>query len=230
MANLLTSRDAAKEVRTHGLAGWLLERWNRLYRETADEQFALSIRQSLARAGLGSIGSLGIAAGLAVSAVGLVRGTLQPGQFAAVLFALQGVQGAAAHLVLSLGTFLGNRVLTLADLFVYLDLGPEEPAGGAPPDGPLADITVEALSFRYPLRPEPALRGLCFRLAPGERIALVGANGAGKTTLAAAGSLPPHRGPHRLRRPRPTGVGPPCGTRAPGRRVPGSHPLCVHAG
>lgn len=183
LSSLLTSRDAAKEVRTHGLSEWLLDRWRRLYRELADEQVALGTRQNLARAGLGSLGSVGVAAGLALVAVGLVRGTLQPGQFAAMLWALQAVQGAAAHLVVSLGTFLGDRVLTLADLFVYLDLGPEEPAAGEPADGLARDIVVERVSFRYPLRAESALRALSFRLAPGERVALVGANGAGKTTL-----------------------------------------------
>ena len=183
LGGILTGRAAAKEVRTFGLAGWLLERWSRLYRQTMDERLRLSVRQNLARAGLGSIGSLGVAAGLAVAAVGLLAGSLQPGQFAAMLIALQGVQGAAASLVTALGSYLGDRVLTIADLFVYLDLGPEERSGGSPAGQGGEDITAERLSFRYPLRAEPTLRGLSFRLGAGERVALVGENGAGKTTL-----------------------------------------------
>lgn len=183
LARLLSTRAPAKEVRTFGLAEYLLNRWSRLYWEIADEQFAQSVRQNLTRAGLGSVGSLGVAAGLAVAGAGLVRGSLQPGQFAAMLLALQAVQGSAKTMVTALGNWLGDRVLTLADLFVYLDLGPDEPADGDPPDPHLVDIAADNVSFRYPLRQELALRGISLRLRSGERVALVGANGSGKTTL-----------------------------------------------
>jgi ATP-binding cassette subfamily B protein len=39
------------------------------------------------------------------------------------------------------------------------------------------------VSFSYPGNPNPVLRNINFRLAPGERIALVGENGQGKTTI-----------------------------------------------
>jgi ATP-binding cassette, subfamily B, bacterial len=45
-------------------------------------------------------------------------------------------------------------------------------------------IELDDVWFRYPGAAEPALRGVSFALAPGERVALVGASGAGKSTIA----------------------------------------------
>lgn len=184
LAGVLTSRTEAKEVRTFGLAPWLIGRWRDLYWSVADESFAQERAQSLAGAGTSALGAIGLAGGLGFAAWGLLAGHLQAGQFAAMLLALQAVQQAMDQVTHALGQYVGGMVLKLADLFVYLDLGPEESSGTEPPAGAgTGDITLEGVSFRYPQRPEPALRDIRCALREGERVALVGENGAGKTTL-----------------------------------------------
>jgi ATP-binding cassette subfamily C protein len=58
-----------------------------------------------------------------------------------------------------------------------------------------ADLTLSDVSFSYDER-VPVLRNITLRVAPGERVALVGSTGAGKTTVAsiAAGILRPRSG------------------------------------
>ena len=48
----------------------------------------------------------------------------------------------------------------------------------------LPAIVYEDVVYRYPERVEAALSGLCFRIEPGELVALVGESGVGKTTAA----------------------------------------------
>jgi len=66
-------------------------------------------------------------------------------------------------------------------------------AASAPPAD--AGLTLEQVEFSYDKR-HPVLNGITLRVAPGERVALVGSTGAGKTTAAsiAAGILRPDAG------------------------------------
>ena len=61
---------------------------------------------------------------------------------------------------------------------------PNEPAGGATPTTLSGAITLDAVGFAYPARPEvPVLRGVTFSIPAGWATAFVGGSGSGKTTV-----------------------------------------------
>ena len=72
----------------------------------------------------------------------------------------------------------GRRVLEV------IDQEPRVSDPAAPrPLPPISSLVFEGVTARYAPGEPPALRNVHLRLAPGERVALVGASGAGKTTV-----------------------------------------------
>lgn len=79
---------------------------------------------------------------------------------------------------------LAPRALAAAERIEEVFETPTEPRGGAAPEL-RGSIEVSNLWFRYEGAPEPALRGVSFRLEPGRKLGLVGPVGSGKSTLIA---------------------------------------------
>ena len=179
----LTGREAAKEVRVFGLEPALIGWWEHLYWKVAELVYRQRRRHYAIGGSLSAFSLLGLAAGVGWSAWAVLDGGLSAGQFAAMIVALRQVRFSVDQVFGRMG-FLPVRLLNIADLFIYLDLGPEE-TPGVDDIGSLARIPIAArgLCFRYPQADRPALEEITFTIRPGERVALVGANGSGKTTL-----------------------------------------------
>ena len=183
LERILTERAAAKEVRVFNLGLTLLGWWEHLYWQVADQLFRQRRSQALVNALLAAFSLSGLAIGIGWSAWAVAHGGLSPGQFAAMMVALREVRMHVDLVFFRLG-YLANRLLYIADLFAYLNLGPEEPTDGGPIDRVgERPIAASGLSFRYPQAERPAIDDISFTIQPGERVALVGANGSGKTTL-----------------------------------------------
>ena len=112
----------------------------------------------------------------------LVQGTVGVGDCIVVLNSIGSVSGYLQGLVTNLVSF-HEHALYIQNLRSFLEY---EPKIKANPEGAVAgggEIVVENVKYRYGGAETDTLHSVSLRIAPGEKIALVGQNGSGKSTF-----------------------------------------------
>ena len=184
---ILTRDSHVKEVKLFDLGPLVLGRYRDLFSKFYDEDRRLAVRRLAAGTGFGIL-ALGAFYGMyLLVATRAARGEISLGDMTLYLVVFRQGQSAFQGILSAVGAMYEDA-LYMSNLFAFLAIpttgerARNEPPAIVPRGSPLA-IAFEDVSFRYPSRPEWALRNVNLRLEPGETLGLVGENGAGKSTL-----------------------------------------------
>jgi ATP-binding cassette subfamily B protein len=184
LATLLGQPEAAKEIRSFGLADHLLARYLTISDRNDRQRADLLGKSSLAAAASGLITAAAVATGYAFVAERGLVGTVTPGALVATFgaFAMVAMQ---AHMMSHQLGMLERHATFLSDYFTFLEVEPLVKVSPTPTPLPekLDGVVIEGVHFTYPRGSAEALCGLDLEVKPGELVAIVGENGAGKTTI-----------------------------------------------
>ncbi|MGN9843990.1 ABC transporter ATP-binding protein [Nonomuraea sp. H19] len=183
-SQLLSSVDAAKEIRLFGIGAFLRGRMLRERRAVDTLRRRMDGKELMVQMVLGALGTLIAGGGLVWAVLAAWRGDLTVGDISLFVAAIAGVQTALGAVIG--GIARGHHGLLLFSHYRAVVNAPADlPVPPSPaPVGPLREsIELRDVWFRYSADHPWALRGVNLRIPYGQAVALVGRNGAGKSTL-----------------------------------------------
>ena len=179
------SDETAKELKTFGLSGFLVDRFRALSDRYYRENRALALRQAGWGLVLSALGSAGYYVAYVFILWETVAGRLSVGDLTFLAGSFGRVRGLLEG-IFNRFSAVAQGALYLHDFFAFFEIQPRirAKADARPLPRPIRHgFTFEDVGFRYDKAERFALRHLNFHLAAGEKLALVGENGAGKTTF-----------------------------------------------
>ncbi|GHC74292.1 ABC transporter ATP-binding protein [Streptomyces cinnamoneus] len=183
-SELLSSVEAAKEIRLFGIGAFLRERML-TDRRTADAaKRSVDRREAGVQTGLGLLAALVSGGGLLWAVHSAHSGRLSAGDVVMFVAAVAGVQGALTTLAGEVAR--SHQALLMFDHYLAVTgAGPDLPVPARPVAVPplTRGIELQDVWFRYSEDHPWVLRGATLHIRHGRALALVGLNGAGKSTL-----------------------------------------------
>ncbi|MBA1262492.1 ABC transporter ATP-binding protein [Stutzerimonas sp. NM35] len=180
---LTETLDAIQEVRAGNRQGFFLGRLGFKAREVRDHAVASQWKTDASNRASGLLFQFGIDVFRAAAMLTVLLSDLSIGQMLAVFSYLWFMIGPVEQLLsLQYAFYAAGGALTRINQLLARADEPQYEGGRNPfTAGRTVGIEVRGLYFSY--QDEPVLEGLDLKIAPGEKVAIVGASGGGKSTL-----------------------------------------------
>ncbi|NCD71071.1 ABC transporter ATP-binding protein [Mucilaginibacter agri] len=179
------SDETAKEIKTFGLADFVINRFVKLSDKFYKDNSKLSVSRSVWGTFFSMLGSIGYYAAYVFIIVRTINGNMSVGDLTFLAGSFRQLRSLMEG-ILTRFTAVSQGAIYLNDFLEFFEIKPKIKIAEKPvpfPDPIKLGFTFENVGFKYHNAESWANRHLNFTLAPGEKLALVGENGAGKTTL-----------------------------------------------
>ena len=178
------SDETAKEVKTFGLAEFLVERFKNISTKYYEENKKIAIKRAVVGMFLNILGTLSYYGAYIYIIFQTISGMITLGTMTFLAGSFERMRGMLQSIMLRFSR-IAESALYLQDYFDFLNIKPlMQESGGLPvPKNIKEGFTFENVSFKYLNSEKYAVKDLSFHLKAGEKLALVGENGAGKTTI-----------------------------------------------